>query len=325
MQLSPAITPVARGAIGVQNAATTLTMSGQITGAGTLVLSNPTNSHTGGTYVEAGTLTLGSATAIPAGGSVNVSNGAVFDIATFVNSQATAPGTVTLSGGTLRAATNTNYYLNKVVTDPAGGTIDANGSTSFGSLQFTNAGAAITVNGNSTWTGPSSFVIANYSGTEMPINIAPNVIVTSGIGLASDISLAINPIRVTGGGTLYLTSPAQFRVAVRVSQARLRMDDLTNVTPGYFDLTLDAGTLQYGGPTATADLFTVGTGGGTLEVLNAATTLKLAGAFQAGIGGLTKAGPGTLTLANAGNLFNGLTINAGVVQTDDDNTLGTAP
>jgi autotransporter-associated beta strand protein len=35
------------------------------------VLSNPTNSHTGGTYVEAGTLTLGSTTAIPAGGSVN--------------------------------------------------------------------------------------------------------------------------------------------------------------------------------------------------------------------------------------------------------------
>ena len=57
------------GAIGVQNAGTTLTWAGRIvdlgaggslikTGAGTLVLTNFDNNYTGGTYVEGGTLTV---------------------------------------------------------------------------------------------------------------------------------------------------------------------------------------------------------------------------------------------------------------------------
>src|SRR5205807_2562981 len=98
---------------------------------------------------------------------------------------------------------------------------------------------------------------------------------------ATAFPLASYPFRVTGGGTLYLTNPAYYGAVVRVSHARLRMDDLTNVTPGYFELTLDAGTLAYGGPTISSPAaFALGAGGGTVEVVNAATTLTLTGAIS---------------------------------------------
>ncbi len=68
--------PDGGGAIGVQNAGTTLTWNGLITGsgdliktgAGTLILGSSANNYTGGTYVVAGTFSLGNGPTVPAGG-----------------------------------------------------------------------------------------------------------------------------------------------------------------------------------------------------------------------------------------------------------------
>jgi fibronectin-binding autotransporter adhesin len=325
----------AGGAVGVQNTGTTLTVSGQVTGAGsfikngpgTLVLSNGTNNFAGGTFIEAGRLMLGSGTALPAPGGPGSINGGVtvFAGAEFNtggvsnNSLATAIGTVTLNGGTFRIPSGGNLYtLNQLVTDTTGGTVDMTGATSAG-LTFVNSGAAITINGNSSWTGPVQCYMYNAAGAEIPLTIAPTVTVTSGLSLAS----YNGPFRVTGGGTLYLTNTPAYGATVRVNQARLRLDNLSNTTQNFFNLTLDAGTLQYGGPTAPVDSFALTANGGTVEVLNAATTLTVTGAITGpGLGGLTKLGPGNLVLANSSNAFNGLTVNAGVVQTADDGTFG---
>lgn len=332
------------GAVGVANAATTLTWAGQITdypgfpgsfikvGPGTLVIENATNNFSQGTYIEAGRLTLGSATALPTGGAVTVSAGATFSTGGLGNAPATAIGAVTLNGGTLRAAPltpSTYYYLNRLVTDALGGTVDATGATGFPGLAFVNAGAGITINGNSTWTGPNTFFIGNaVYGVELPITIAPNVMLTSNLSLAAVYLPGQSyPLRVTGGGTLYLTNPAYYGAVVRVNQARLRMDDLTNVNTDYFILTLDAGTLAYGGPTVVSPAaFALSAAGGRVEVVNAGTTLTISGTIAGGgTAPLTKSGPGTLVLGSGGNSFNGLTITDGAVQTANDATLGTGP
>src|SRR5207302_4626291 len=76
----------AGGAIDVQNSGTTLTISGQITGAGsliktgpgTLTLSNSSNNYSADTFIETGRLSIGIANAIPAGTDGIVSAGAEF-------------------------------------------------------------------------------------------------------------------------------------------------------------------------------------------------------------------------------------------------------
>jgi fibronectin-binding autotransporter adhesin len=323
------------GGFGVQNAATTLTVSGQITGAGSfiksgagaLVLSNATNNYAGGTYVEAGTLMLGSATAIPTNGNVTVSAAGTFSTGGLSNTPVTAIGTVFLNGGTLRGASANNgaYYLNALTTDVTGGTVDLSGMPAPNGLAFIGAGASVSINGNSAWTGPANTYFGNDSGAEMSITVAPNVTLTSSINLAGFVPITANAIRLTGGGTLYLTT-AHYLAAIRVNQARLRTDDLSILGPGLFDVTLDNGTLQYGGPTVSAAGFALGVGGGTLEVTNAATTLTLTGTIaDAGPVGLTKTGAGTLVLSNpAAGTLRGLTISAGRVDVAGDAPLGTA-
>ena len=97
--------------------------------------------------------------------------------------------------------------------------------------------------------------------------------------------------------------------------------------PGSFALTLDAGTLAYGGPSASFPTsFGLSPSGGTVEIINAGAVLTINGAITGSSAGLlTKTGPGTLILGNSGNQFNGLTINNGVVAAANDNMLGFGP
>jgi autotransporter-associated beta strand protein len=324
------------GTVDVFNAATTLTLTDSVNGPagasltkagpGTLILANASNAISGGAKVAAGTLSIGSPSAIPGGANVTVQNNATFDINTQGISGAPI-GTVTLNGGTLRATTPSNnfYELTALATGPGGGTVNATGAGAGCGLAFTGVGAGITVNGNSSWSGPANFVVLNFFGPDLPFTVAPGVTLTSSISLASNFGDVNNSWHLTGGGTLYLTNTATYNTGVRVDQARLRIDDVASINASFIVLTLDNGTLAYGGASAaTTYTFSLTPRGGTVEVVNAATTLALTTALN-GIGPLTKAGPGTLILGNSGNLFNGLTINSGVVSTANDNTLGAGP
>src|SRR5205814_990370 len=114
------------------------------------------------------------------------------------------------------------------------------------------------INGNTNVTGPASFAVTNFAAS-VPISIAPNVTLTSSLSLSDGYGFPGTEFHLTGGGTLYLTNQAFYNATVYVNQARLRMDDLAHVSApgagGYFRVTLDAGTLQYGGPPAFADSF----------------------------------------------------------------------
>jgi autotransporter-associated beta strand protein len=330
--------------IGVNDPGTTLTISGAVAGpgifhkvgAGTLTLTNATNNFSGGLFVDVGTLRIDGPTGagvIPVGSNVTVRAGATLNQAAPVSSFPTPNnpiGAITLDGGTLRMSGNADrYYLNQIAVTNNGGLIDLTPTGQSLRLIFVNSGAAITVNGNTTCLGGSSY-LRNETGGEMPITIAPGVTFTCTPSLFGASGLySTTPIRVTGGGTLYLTNaPPPFEGAyVRVNQARLRMDDLTNVSAGVFNLTLDNGTLQIGGPTvSTPATFAVTSGGGALEVLNAATTLTLTGALPGTpFTPLTKSGPGTLVFTNTANTFGSLTVAAGRLDVPVDAAIGLGP
>src|SRR5262249_36766253 len=133
-----------------------------------------------------------------------------------------------------------------------------------------------------------------------------------------------------GGGTLYLTNANYPQYAglsgafVRVSGARVRLDDLSNVG-SFIALTLDNGTLQYGGTNSSYSGGFATTGnGGALEVTSAVTSLTLTGLIT-GIGPLTKSGPGTLILNNTANAFyGGLIMTGGTLAVGNDAQLGVA-
>ncbi|HEY1379354.1 MAG TPA: autotransporter-associated beta strand repeat-containing protein, partial [Gemmataceae bacterium] len=317
---------------GVQNAGTTLTISGAITGpgifhkvgAGTLVLANGTNNYAGGTFIDAGRLALGANNVTPNLGNITVAAGATFDTAGFDN-YFTPAGTVTLNGGTLRLTSG--FYMSQFVVGAAGGTVDMTGAGPY-FIAVTGAGGVV-VNGNSTWAGGAVSGVADLNPGSTPIVIAPNATVTSNVSLSSGSGFNVPEFRLTGGGTLYLTNAAVYSASVRVSQGRLRMDDLATVTAAPaigFDLALDGGTLQYGGPTASAATFGLTDAGGTVEILNPAATLTLTGAIAGTyLSPLTKSGPGTLALANPANTFGPLTVAAGRLDVPVDAALGQGP
>jgi autotransporter-associated beta strand protein len=329
------------GAIGVQNAGTTLTWNGQIyngtgalikTGLGTLALTNTANSYTGGTYVEAGTLYIvGVGAAIPANTDVTVMSGA-----TMLNNgdnNGSPLHTVTLIGGTLHCLNGayTNLYLNRLVTDTAGGTVVFDVNAAAGHLYFTGTGAGATINGNTSWNGAINALIVNASAALADITIAPAATLACNVPLSG-------AFRILGGGALYLTTSANISPAkLTVTQGRLRVDDLsvTNggsvlglAQPGL--LTLDGGTQQYTGSNASSPMpITLSPVGGAVEVSNASTTLTLAGtigpAAGSAAGPLVKTGPGVLMLNNLANTYvGGITVSGGRLDVGDDAQLGGA-
>ncbi len=297
-------------------------------GTGTLTITNSSNTITGGITVTGGALSLGATGGLPAGTTMTVAAGATFTPGTSPNGNSF--GTLTLNGGTFRvsAGTGQTYQVNQIVTNAAGGTIDFTGAGG-DQLQLVGTGAAITVNGNSTWLSPAnSTTIVNAAGATIPISVVAGATFTNGIALATNSAFGY---QVIGGGTLFQNSDATNVVGmaapVTVTQSTFRVTDASsnggvgNLGTGQF--TLDGSTFSYGGATAvTVKPMNITATGATIAVELATTTLTDNGTITS-LGGLTKIGPGTLGLGSSGNAFTSLTITAGTIQTANDNTLGT--
>jgi autotransporter-associated beta strand protein len=336
------------GVISIQNATTTLTVGGQLigspvntgnvgnlikAGAGTLILTNATNSYAnatgGGTSVEGGTLVAaGGNGTIPAGSKVTVAAGATLKFTEVVAVNG-ALGTVALQGGTLLLSGNGGALALNQLTMTAGSTLDLT-RPGGAVVYFPGAAGAVTVSGNASWLSTSAAYVLNQTSAELPVSIAANATLSSSVDLSSANQQVANRFRVTGGGTLYLTSLGLYTNYVTVSQASsLRLDVTAPLR--YSDLTLDVGTLKFTGPSVTLNnnsftnqAFTLAAGGGTVEVTSAATTLTVSGQIT-GPGMLTKTGPGTLKLTNSANSYSGGTnVVAGTLIAGDP-PLGTGP
>ena len=265
-------------------------------GAGTLLLAN-SNTYTGGTSINAGTLQLGDGISVNGSVSGNITDKAALVFAN-PNSQ-TYSGVISGAGSVVKAAAGT-LVLSGANTYTGGTTINA------GTLQL---GDGISANGS---------VAGNITDTAMLVFANPNSQTYSGV-----ISGAGSVVK-TAAGTLVLSGANSFTGGLSVQQGTLSIPTINNVgTSGALGAgpsvslgsTGQTGALEYTGGTASSNMqFSLAAGGsGMFQVDTASTSLSLSGVVS-GSGALSKSGPGTLILSGNNTFTGGLVINAGMVQ-----------
>ena len=256
-------------------------------GAGTLTVSNGSNSYSGATTVSVGTLavTANNALGTTAAGTT-VAAGAVLDLQGITYSTTEA---LTLNGGTLRTSTGTSSYAGIVTLSTATATIDVSGT------QLT-LGGQVTGTQGFTKTSAGTALLSNATN-----DYAGVTTVTAGT-LAVTVNGALGAV---GGNTIVGAAGTL---------------DLRGVTYAAAEpVTLSGGTLQTstgtssfaGGINLTAD--------STVSV--SGTQLTLSGQITGGAGSdIAKTGAGVLILSNGANTYSGDTnITAGTVQINGSN------
>jgi autotransporter-associated beta strand protein len=303
------------GAIGVQNAGTTLTWNGPITGPGTLIKTGAgtlvlaaNNSYAGGLFIEGGIVTngLASPSAVPAGSNVMVFAGGEFN--TGGVSGNAIPASINLLGGTLQVLTFSGYLAGSLTL--TGGTVTSLPGD-FAAFYLTSPSGIVcnasSVTSTVTFPAGGGNGVHNNSGGPMSIQIAAG---TAPTGVDLDLFAALirlgnnQPFVKTGVGVLRLNDSATNADLV-VNQGKLRVDALAALGTG--GLSLTGGTFLYGGATAsTAKAITLDQGLSGIEVMQAGTTLTLTTPLT-GNGGLAIRGAGTLVLP-AGSTYGGGTV-----------------
>ncbi len=181
---------------------TTDTYAGKLTGSmslskegsGTLALSGTSNSYTGATTIDAGTLMLGATSALPSGTAVTLAGSGAFDLQTFsqqIASLASASSTATVTGGagsvltvSPSSATTTTYagaisgQMSLAFNGVDNSTLALTGASNNYTGSTTINSGALLVNGSIT--GAGGTVTVNSTGTlEGEGSIARNVVVNS--------------------------------------------------------------------------------------------------------------------------------------------------
>lgn len=213
------------------NGTATFNFTGAITGdasltkagTSTMILTNSNNSYTGGTFVNAGTLKLGtnSADQIPLNGNVTVASGATFNLGTAsfngsfgLSNESKPAGTITLNGGTLATEANAHYYFASGLT-MTGGHVDFTQDTSsiYFRLFLTGPITVNPSNATAVWSGSPSLPrfssISNQSGGPLTISVGAGT-TASGIDLDSNLSL------FGGNGSWIKSGPGVMRISYQI-------------------------------------------------------------------------------------------------------------
>ena len=241
---------------------------------------------------------------------------------------------VSISGGTLTISSNVSGTSG--LTKTGAGTLSLTGSHPFSGpvsiVGGTFSGNTIANQGADSSFGRGNLAIANgatlqYTGTtaatDRPITLntgggaieitdpAANLTLTGSM-------LGSGGLTKTGSGTVTLDGIKRlhrFEHHLRRHAERpLIANQNLNSSFGRGDFAISNGaTLQYTGTTAFTDRpITLNSGGGTIEITDPATDLRLDGPML-GSGGLTKTGPGTLTLNGIKNYAGLNTISGGTL------------
>lgn len=326
-------------------------------GTGSLVLSG-SNTYTGSTILNAGTIQVGNAAALGVGGDISFAGGTLqygsgitTDLSsrfrttasqsyridtngnevTFATALTSSGATLDKSGtGNLTLTAGSTYSGNTTIT--GGGITLGSGGSLAGSISFTGNNTTFSINRT------DSPTISNNLNLSLGAGNVANINVTSGNNatLTGAITSSGQEFWANGPGTLIVNNGSNtFNASVVIVSGTLQTDSLSlngsNSSLGRGGIFIgqggSTGTLRYTGANATSDqigAFSLQAATNTIDVTNVATTLTLsANLSQTGVGkGLTKAGNGTLVLAGA-NTYNGTTtVSAGTLRVANSGALG---
>ncbi|HEY1378783.1 MAG TPA: autotransporter-associated beta strand repeat-containing protein [Gemmataceae bacterium] len=328
------------------NNATAQTFAGQLTGPlaltkkgpGTLTLTNASNTYTGGTTLEGGTL------AVPADGALGAADGgllfaggALEATATFTSARSVllsldntisvdAGATLTLSGavdgsnGLTKAGPGTLVLTGAGITYPGGTRINAGTVAVAGDGALGQAGTGLTFGGGTleATAGFTTFrpVTLNAGGGTFFVDLGQSLTVSGAVTGTGGLSNA-------GAGKLILTNANNnYSGGTTVTNGTIVVsaDGLLGAPSGGVSLS-GLATLEATATFSSARPVTIGGAGGQIRV-DSGATVTWSGALS-GTGLFNKAGPGTLVLTADDSGFTGTTQigNGGVLRLGNANAL----
>jgi outer membrane autotransporter protein len=306
-------------------------------GAGTLTLAG-NNLYSGGTALNAGTLAVGSSTALGTG-DLTFANGTTLQAATNGLSLANA---MTLNGtSTVDTQANALTLAGNIVgggglTKIGAGTLTLSGPSTYTGATNVNAGTLQAGVANA-FTPLSAFTVA--SGATLDLNnfdqavgslagagavtLGAATLFTGGDNTSTTFSGTISGsgglIKI-GPGTLTLTGTSTYAGGTMIAGGLVNFNAASNFGTG--PILLNGGGLQWAAGTTTdisSRLFPFGADGATFDTNGNNVTLASA---LSGIGGVTKVGAGSLVLAGNNTYSGTTTISAGTLQLGNGGTSG---
>ena len=260
-----------------------------VTGGGTLVLTNTSNSYSGGTVV------LGNSTlSIGSDGELGASNGSL-----------TLGGTSPNSGGTLDVTSNFTLGVGRTVSVAgSGGTVKTESGVTF------EIASGISGAGSLTASGPGTFVLAGANTYTGNTNVASGGTLQLGdgttAGTIASASVSDNGLLIFNeGGNLEFTAPITGSGAVTQNDTTGGTLTLTGAETYAGTTTITSGTLQLGDGT-TAGTVTGNIADASALVFDEPSNTTYAGVIS-GAGTVTANGTSTLVLTG-NNLYSGATM-----------------
>ncbi len=313
-------------------------------GSGKLTLLG-TNSYTGGTTINSGTLALG-ATGTLGNGNVTIKNGGVLDVSAYGNAGYTLGAGVLTAGRTSSFATDVSGTLNvnnAAMTQPAanstmtisGGLALSNGTVAYNAADLIAVGGALTLGGTDYIAplaplGTGVFPLFTYNGSltggtaDLALGGAflSNRQTYSFSAAAGTVSLTVGGsaanLQWTGGNNQTwdtTTSKSWFNLSTSAADFFYTGDNVTfddAAGTANANVTISGGTLGFVQP-------------GSVTVSNTAVNYTFSGDPIAGATSLVKNGPGSLTLNSANNYTGGTVLGGGALNDGAVNALGSGP
>ncbi|WP_052703348.1 Ig-like domain-containing protein [Comamonas thiooxydans] len=317
------------------------TLSGVLSGSGTLTKSGAStltlsgsNTHSGAVNLSAGGLTLSGGSAIGNSSAVTLSGGTTLTLfnAETIGSLA-GTGSVVLNAGLTTGGDNTSTTYSGVISGTSGLTKSGSGT--------------LTLTGNNTYTGATNVSaggltlnrvggalddntsVAVASGATLTVAAGETIDALSGAGTValgtSALTIGINGTSstfsgaITGSGTLTLDGGGTFTLSGTNSGQSWGMQVLSGGTVSIAgDANLGSGTLQLNDGTLSVtsagtidNAISLGASAGSISV-GSGLAVSLSSAIG-GTGALTKTGSGALTLSGSNNYAGTTTVSAGTL------------
>ncbi|MCL2715438.1 MAG: autotransporter-associated beta strand repeat-containing protein, partial [Alphaproteobacteria bacterium] len=304
------------------------------TDLGTLVLTG-SNSYSGGTAIEGGTLQVGEDANLGAAGtSVDFNGGTLHATAGFSMARnsmlAALGGTMAVDGGAV-LEDNGTISGEGALTKSGEGTLVLGSANSYSGGTALNGGTLLLGNANALGSGTLTMAGATV------LDFADSYTIANGINLAGIGGINVHDaltttlagvigdgegaglLQKTGSGTLVLTGSNSYSGGTAINGGVLEVSQNVNLGASGGAVAFDGGTLHVTAAFAMVRDFVLNAGGAVLDT-DAGVVLQNDGALT-GAGGLTKTGAGSLALSGPASYSGATVVDQGLLRAVAENVL----